>query len=144
MIVTFCGHSNVADVANVKVWLYEVVESKIQQGFSTFYLGGYGSFDHLCAFVVHDLKKKYPHIESILILPYLDKTVDMTNYDDTIYPPLENTPKRYCIVKRNKWMVENSDCVISYVTHSFGGAAQTYEHAIKKGKEVINYGISNH
>ena len=25
MIVTFCGHSNVADVANVKVWLYEII-----------------------------------------------------------------------------------------------------------------------
>jgi len=34
-------------------------------------------------------------------------------------------------------MVENSQYVVTYVTRTFGGAAQFKELAIKKGKTVI-------
>ena len=43
----------------------------------------------------------------------------------------ENVPPRYAIVRRNEWMVRESDVVISGVTHGWGGenfglcAAQT-------------------
>ena len=35
-------------------------------------------------------------------------------------------------------MIEKSDYVVTYVHHSFGGAAQFKEIAEKKGKIVIN------
>lgn len=139
MTVTFCGHSKVADSGKIKEWLYTTVEDLIKQGAVTFYLGGYGAFDELAASVVRELKKTHPHIESVLVLPYLDRAFNTTLYDTTVYPPLENTPKRFCIVKRNRYMVENADVIVSYITHDFGGAYKTYEHAIKKGKQIINY-----
>ena len=35
-------------------------------------------------------------------------------------------------------MIENSDCVIAYITHTFGGAYSTYLYAKKKGKAIFN------
>lgn len=62
---------------------------------------------------------------------------------DTVFPEgLELVPKRYAIVHRNRWMVEQSDYMIAYVTHSFGGAAQTYAYAVRRGLTIINLGDS--
>ena len=70
-------------------------------------------------------KAVYPHITAILVLAYLNRETDTSRYDDTTYPPLENVPPRYAIVRRNEWMVRESDVVISGVTHGWGGAAKT-------------------
>jgi len=84
------------------------------------------------------LKPEYPETESILILPYLDRKVDASLYDSTIYPPLENVPKRFAISRRNKWMIEQADMVIACVDHDWGGAAKTLAMARKKKLPVIN------
>ena len=59
-------------------------------------------------------------------------------YDDTIYPPLENVPKKYAIIRRNEWIVENADVVIACVKYSWGGAAKTSQYA-KRKKKAIEY-----
>ena len=55
LTVTFCGHSEVPDRAQVRVWLNDVCERLIEGGATEFYLGGYGAFDRLCADVLHGL-----------------------------------------------------------------------------------------
>ena len=56
---------------------------------------------------------------------------------DTIYPEgLETVPRRFAIIKRNEWMIEHSDTVITYVRHS-GGAETFSSLAKRKGKRVI-------
>ena len=45
---------------------------------------------------------------------------------------------RYAISWRNKWMIRESDVVITYITHSWGGAVQFAEIAKKKRKRIIN------
>ena len=77
----------------------------------------------------------------ILVLAYLDRDVDASRYDGTTYPPLEKVPRRYAIVKRNEWMVHESDVVISGVTHNWGGAAKTLEFAQKKRKVIFQYPV---
>ena len=139
MIVTFCGHGTVYPLDPVRLWLCETVEALIERGAEKFYLGGYGSFDEMAASVVWEQKAKHPQITSVLVLPYLDKKVFATNFDYTTYPPLENVPKRYAISKRNEWMVLNSDVVVAYVTHNWGGAATTLKFAKRKKKEIISY-----
>ena len=53
-------------------------------------------------------------------------------FDESIYPDIEKTPPRFAIVKRNEWMINNSDFLIAYVEHNWGGAAKTLEYAKKK------------
>ena len=139
MIVTFCGHSDVSDADSVRCWLEDEVRKAIRDGVEMFLLGGYGAFDRMAAGVVRSLKAEYPHIQSILVLPYLDRKVDSTGYDGTTYPPLETVPKRYAITHRNRWLVDNSDLVIAYVSHGWGGAATTLRYAFGKKKRIINY-----
>ena len=63
---------------------------------------------------------------------------DMHLYDSTVYPPLENVPLRFAILRRNEWMAQNADLVIAYVKYSHGGASKAMNFAIKNGKKVIN------
>lgn len=139
MTVTFCGHAEVHDEEAVRTWLTEQVEACIRQGADVFYLGGYGGFDRMAAGVVGHLKKAHPQIQSILVLPYLDRKVDASGYDGTTYPPLENVPKRYAILRRNRWMVDNADIVIAYVRHDWGGAAATAQYAARRGKTLYSW-----
>ncbi|MBQ8400999.1 MAG: hypothetical protein IJX14_03625 [Clostridia bacterium] len=140
MIVTFCGHSQLADKDIVRKHLTDEIYELLRTGYRKFYLGGYGDFDNLAAAVLTELKDAYPDMERILILPYLDKQVDTSLYTGTLYPPLENVPKRFAISRRNKWVVEQSSVIVAYVDHSWGGAVKTLEHAVKKGLRIINLG----
>ena len=139
MTITFCGHSKINRTEDFSKWLDMILPSFIEWGAATFYLGGYGVFDGLAAAALRKQKEAYPHIELILVLPYLNRDIDASRYDSTTYPPLEKVPPRYAIVKRNEWMVCESDVVISGVTHGWGGAAKTLEFAQRKKKVIFQY-----
>ncbi len=117
--------------------LYYELQMLIKNGAQEFWLGGYGAFDLLAAKVVKQLKKKYPHIRSVLVLAYLHQRYEEELYDETEYPPLEKVPKSLAIIKRNEYMVKQSDAIVSYVIYSFGGAAQTVQFALRNQKTVI-------
>ena len=119
------------------------VENLITEyGVNIFYVGNNGQFDHLVAAVLRELKSRHPQISYSIVLAYLperEKEHNQLSYTETIYPEgLEDTPPRFAISKRNQWMVMQSDYVIAYVEHSFGGAAQFTEYARKKHRMVIN------
>lgn len=137
MTVTFCGHKNIFGSAKVREKLTVVLEQLVSEGADQFLLGGYGDFDSIAAMAVKALKKTYPQIKSMLVIPYLDRDYDRTLYDDTTYPPLENVPRRFAISKRNEWMVDQADVVVAYVEHNWGGAAKTLEYAKRKKKRII-------
>ena len=80
-----------------------------------------------------------PAVQAVLIIPYLDRKYDESGYDYALFPPLESVPPRYAIPKRNEWMAAQTDVVIAYVTHGWGGAAKTLEYAQAKRKTVILY-----
>ena len=139
MTVTFCGHGDTPDTPQLRQWLQSAITVQIQNGATQFYLGGYGQFDAIAASTVWSIKKDYPWIRSVLVLAYLSQKHIPAHYDDTIYPPLENVPKQLAILRRNQWMVDSSDVVISCVHRAWGGAAQTCQYAKRKGKMVLNY-----
>lgn len=143
MRVTFCGHKDVHDWNLVKRWVMSVCRELIMQGADEFFLGGYGGFDLLCASVLCELKEMYPQIRLVLVLPYLQNNMDIDGYDETVYPPLESVPKRFAISKRNEWMVQQSDILVAYVIHSWGGASKMLEYARRKKKRITTYGKSH-
>lgn len=139
MTVTFCGHRELDDPGIIRRWLEETVERLIGEGADRFLLGGYGPFDAMAASVVFQAKQKHPAARSILVLPYLDRKVDASLYDSTLYPPLEAVPQRFAIVKRNEYMVAQSNVIVAYVLYSWGGAAATLRYAEKQQKRIIRY-----
>ena len=139
MTVAFCGHAQISQSEKIEKWLYDVTQKLIEQGATTFYLGGYGAFDSLAASVLRMQKKQHPQIELILVLAYLNTGKDTSGYDSTVYPPLETVPRRFAISHRNRWMVESADVVVAYVLRDWGGAAATLRCARKKKKQIISY-----
>ena len=139
MNVTSCGHAQITEREALQNWLQTVTQSLIEQGATTFYLGGYGAFDSLAASVLREQKKRYPQIELVLVLAYLNTRRDTSGYDRTVYPPLETVPRRFAISLRNRWMVESVDVVVSYVLHDWCGAATTLQYAKQKKKRIISY-----
>jgi hypothetical protein len=51
---------------------------------------------------------------------------------------IESVHPHYAISWRNNWMLQQSNYVVTYITHSWGGAAQHEKKAIRSGKVVIN------
>ena len=144
MTITFCGHSNFSFDNTVKEKLKELLLQEIRKNPACkFYLGGYGDFDSLCLNILKEIKADFPAIELLFITPYLNDNYSKLEpaklyYDGIIYPPLENVPRRFCISKRNEWMVDEADLVIAFVKYSWGGAAKTLEYAKRKKVEFFN------
>ena len=141
-VCTFFGHADTP--TNIKKEIQKLIEDLIlQNGVNTFYVGTNGNFDRMVQSVLIDLKKQYPNLECYTVLAYIPgiKPEFDVAYEklETLYPDgLEKVPKRFAIDWRNKWMVQQSDYVISYVRHSFGGAAKYMELAKRKKKIVYN------
>ena len=139
-ICTFCGHRDADSSlrAQIKEKITDIIENK---GITTFYSGGMGIFDMLCESVVRELKRTYP-IKLYLIMPYMtkrlntDKAYYEIQYDDIIIPDLGEVHFKRAITERNKWMAEQSDIILCYVTRSSGGAYQMYQYAQRQDKNV--------
>ena len=138
MTVTFFGHKDTPKEIEptLRSTLIDLIDNK---NVNVFYVGNNGNFDTMVRRQLEDLSKTYPITYSV-VLAYLptekNKSVNLTN---TIYPEcLEIVTKRFAISWRNKWMIQQSDIVVTYVTHNFGGAAQFKEMAERQRKTVIN------
>lgn len=134
MTCTFFGHSNtpLEIRGKLKTTLIDLIENR---SVDLFYVGDKGNFDRLALSVLREIGAVYP-IRYYIVLAYLPK--EKTD-SSTLFPEgIETVPKRFAINFRNKFMVEQSDIVVAYITHSFGGAAKFVEMAVKKKKTVIN------
>ena len=147
MIITFFGHSSFKRTEKAEGLLLEYLERKISAKPVCLWLGGYGGFDDFAYGCCKKYKEKHPYASLALITPYI--TVDYQKnhlntlkgmYDEIIYPELEEKPLRYAIYYRNRYMIEKADILISYITHSYGGAYGAYRYATKLKKEIFNLG----
>ena len=104
-----------------------------------FYVGGYGGFDRIAAAAVKHAKQKYPDITLMLVLPYhpAERPIDTPNgFDGTYYPDgLENTPRRYAIVRTNRIMVDTCDWLVCYVRHGASNSRNLLEYAQRRASK---------
>lgn len=137
MVCTFFGHKDTPKniEPTLRATLVDLIEN---HGTNMFYVGNNGSFDAMVRRQLEDLSNTYP-ITYNVVLAYLPaKKSEYDDYTNTILPDgIETTPKRFAISWRNKWMVQQADVVVTYVTRNFGGAAQFKALAQRQGKTVI-------
>lgn len=145
MIVTFCGHANFSESKEYEQKILSFLEEKVGDRIAYMYLGGYGGFDNFAYDCCKKYKETHPKISLVFVTPYLTVEYQKNHldyqkemYDFIIYPEIEDKPKRYAIVYRNKYMVEKADYVVAYISHTWGGAYTTYRHAKRKGKMIFN------
>ena len=136
---TFFGHRESPD--SIKPQLKKVLNEFINNhNVDMFYVGNQGQFDAIVRGVLRELKKEYPQINYAVLLAYIPgKQNEYDDYSDTMLPEgIENVHPRYAISWRNNWMLRQSDYVVTYITHAWGGAAQYAAKAARQGKNVIN------
>ena len=141
MKVTFFGNKNTPDLVQpqIEAVLKELIEEKDA---SVFYVGHNGNFDSLVRKSLCTLKKQYPHIAYFVVLAYRPKNAEKEalylDYENTILPEeIAVCPPRFAIAKRNRWMIKQSDIVVTYVKYHIGGASKFKDLAISKKKRVI-------
>ena len=135
---TFFGHRNCPD--SIQPRLEAEILALIRQGVHTFYVGQQGEFDRLVCHTLRQLQRQHPQIRYAVVLTGLPTNKNSeSRSDETVYPEeVAVGPPRFAIDRRNRWMVRTADCVICYVTHSWGGAYKFAALAKKHGKPVIN------
>ena len=145
MIITFCGHANFFKSEEYEQKILTFLEEKRGDQPADLYLGGYGDFDSFAYDCCRKYQETHPKVSLVFVTPYLDVEYQKnhldhqrTRYDSMIYPEIEDKPKRYAILYRNKYMVEKADYVVAYVSRNWGGAYQTYKHAKRRGKLIFN------
>ncbi len=147
-VCTFAGHRDVFQ-SKIAEKLDDAISKVVESGDDCFrfLVGGMGDFDGMCASAVRRAKKKYPEkqISLELVLPYMKQELNESKeyyeqfFDDVVIPiELAGVHYKSAITKRNRWMVEQSSCIIAYVYRDFGGAFTTLQYAKKKGLQIIN------
>lgn len=132
----FVGHRDAPD--SLAPALAEAVERHITEyGVVEFTVGEYGHFDHLAAQAVQRAKERHPDVRLVYLRPYhpAERPIDTPkNFDSSFYPPgMEHVPKPLAIVRANRYMIDNSDFLITYAWRP-GNAREFWEYAQKRGE----------
>ncbi len=137
MICTFFGHKD-APSALIPLLRAVMLDLIKIQGVRQFFVGNQGNFDSMALKLLKEFEKTYS-VTYDVVLAYLPKKSDpFFEAYHTVFPEgIETVPRRFAIEYRNKWLIEHSDIIITYVEHSFGGAAKFKALAEKKGKKVV-------
>lgn len=119
----------------------------IDAGFDTFLIGMALGFDIECFKILTELKKDYP-IKTIACIPCETQSYKFSIKDKKIYDSLLATADQtilvsknytsYCMMKRNKFMVDNCSLLVSYLRRDFGGTYNTVEYAKKQSIQILN------
>ncbi|MBR5192485.1 MAG: DUF1273 family protein [Clostridia bacterium] len=142
----FTGH-RVLDNNFNKEQLKEVVLGAINRGYNTFLIGLALGFDTACFDVLEELKTQF-NISIIGCIPCPEQPASFSVEErEKYYKMIENCTEtiilsekytKYCMQKRNRYMVDNSSLVIAYLKRDFGGTFFTVNYA-KKNKIEIKY-----
>lgn len=125
-----------------KTMIEKAIEDAIDSGYNTFLNGGQGYFDKTCALILHGLKPRYPHIRSILVIPYRDFWIfNKDVFDEIIYPFEQRIEPlltyKTAIPLRNRVLVESAGLAICYVKRG-GGSWKTLQLAKQQGLRIID------
>ena len=145
MIIAFCGHSDYIENPEDEKKILDILQKEGVDAGNEFFLGEYGGFDTFSYKCAKGFKNTHPNNKLIFVTPYLidgnrKKNMEFKRerFDLIIYPELENIPPRFAILYRNRWIVEQADIIIAYITHKYGGAYTMYRYAKQKNKKIYN------
>lgn len=150
--VCFTGHREMGDTpSEIERRVSNIAEKLIQKGYLYFGAGGARGFDALASETILNLKKQYPKIHLILVLPFDNQYLHERNWkplEIELYHRLKANASKvvvlapgYCsgvYYRRNRHLVDNSSVCIAYMTRENSGTSYTVNYAKSKRLQVIN------
>lgn len=142
----------------IKDYCKEMIEG---HGYDTFYSGGALGLDTVAFIAINSLKKEYPNIKNILAIPFENQYIKWNNKDKERYEKMKALADKIIYVdkldkykikdykediyypakmqKRNEYIVDNSDVVISvWDRKRKGGTYNCIKYAEKLNKTRVN------
>ncbi len=151
----FIGHRKIEESEKLINDLQLIIKDLIvNKGVSRFMFGSKSQFNDLCYDIVSELKNKYNHIVRIYVrsmyenlTPYYEEYL-YEIYDETIYPDCVKNSNRLSYVKRNEYMINNSNFCVFYYEENYkptnykgvrrnSGTKVALNYAMKKRKNII-------
>ncbi|MBE7086906.1 MAG: DUF1273 domain-containing protein [Clostridiales bacterium] len=142
-----CTGHRVVEISFDREKLKGIFVKLIECGYDTFLIGMAIGFDTICFNILENLKSEYK-IKLIACIPCLSQAYKFNKKqkeeydrmlsiaDEKIYISEEYDDK--CMMRRNKFMVDNSSCLVSYIRRNYGGSVSTVNYAVKMDKTVIS------
>ena len=159
----FFGHRKILEKEDLKIKLYQIIETLIiDSNADTFLFGSKSEFDQLCREVVGNLKEKHTHIKRIYVraeFPEINedyKKYLLEDFEDTYFPKRAINAGRAVYIERNCEIIDRSDICIVYYTDNYApakrrnskrdlfayqpksGTSIAYQYAESKNKKIIN------
>ncbi len=126
-----------------KARLRETLEELIGRGYAHFLSGGAQGMDLYAAELVLELRKKYPWILLEMVSPYDAQAALWTEENRQRHERLFASAdvvtatgheySRACILRRNKYLVDNADLLLAAYDGKPGGTAMTLDYAKRTG-----------
>ena len=141
MIVAFFGHADYVPTVADEEALLSLLSEVVGDAPCELFLGEYGAFDRFAYRCAQKYKRHHAGVRLIFVTPYpLEAPRGEVEecFDGILYPAIEDVPKRYAIVHRNRFMVEKADALIFYVRRHTGGAYKAYRYALSLQKVVYH------
>ena len=145
-------NNNNADFEVFQKRLFVTLKNLIDDGCRIFYTGVAKGFDIIAAEAVLYFRGKVPNIKLICAVPFENQEVYYSedwkkryNFIIECCDEVVVLSKEYhagCYQNRNKYMVDNSDYVVTWYDGEKGGTRNTLTYAEKKRKYIINLNTS--
>jgi len=149
----FSGHRDIpsGEREKLELLLDRHIDEMAGCGRKDFLCGGALGFDTMAARAVLRAKERDSEIRLALAIPYEGMEQRWSEPDRLAFRDIlaradsvHYIAKEYdrdCMLRRDRYMVENSEVCICYMTRNTGGTAYTVAHALKKGIEVVNLAV---
>ncbi len=146
----FSGHRVIPSelLPTVSENLERIIKKLASDGICDFITGGALGFDALAADIIIKLRKNLPHIRLILALPCRSQSdkwrkADKQRYDEhcRLADDVRVLSEEYdsgCMMRRNRFMVDNSRCCVFFLSRTNSGTYKTVSYAMEKGLELYN------
>ncbi len=126
----------------------ETLNMLVDKGYCKFITGGALGVDTVFAEAVVNRRREPPPILLELAIPCKSQSDSWDKRDRDRYNALlkeadevnyiSDHYTKYCMMKRNQYMVDHADCLVAFWTgKQFGGTYQTIKYAHKKGLPVV-------
>lgn len=153
-VCCFTGHRNISkyNLEKLKIKLEKTIEELVKNGVTIFESGGALGFDTIASLSVLKVRKKYPEVKLILVLPCKSQTIKWKESEKQMYEDIKSQADKYiyisenyydgCMLKRNRYMVDKADHVITaWDGRKVGGTYATVNYAKQLNRKIINLSL---
>ena len=146
----FSGHREIPAGAaeGLRRALSARIDELAEAGCRRFLCGGALGFDTLAAEAVLEVRERRPAVRLVLALPCPGQDRRWAERDRAVFARIlaaadetvlvSPAYHRYCMMQRNRYLVDHSDLLICYLTRDRGGTAYTVGYALRRGVAVEN------